>query len=154
VAIVLRVNGGAHAIEVAGDVPLLYVLRNDLGLRAAKYGCGLGQCGACKVLVDGRAVASCSVAAGDVQGCEIVTLEGLGSEAAPDPLQRAWLAENAGQCGYCVSGMLISARALLDREPAVDAAKIRDALAGQLCRCGSHPRFVRAILRAAKECER
>jgi nicotinate dehydrogenase subunit A len=151
VAIVLRVNGGVHAIEVAEDVPLLHVLRNDLGLRAAKFGCGLGQCGACKVLVDGRPVASCAVAAGDLQGCEIVTLEGLGSETAPDPLQRAWLAENAGQCGYCVSGMLISARALLDREPSVNAAKVREALAGQLCRCGSHPRFMRAILRAAEE---
>src|SRR5512145_584797 len=95
----IRVNGRLERVAVDPATPLLYVLRNDLGLRAAKFGCGLGQCGACKVLIDGRPVASCTVAAGDVQGCEIVTLEGLGSEAAPDPLQRAWLAENAGQCG-------------------------------------------------------
>jgi nicotinate dehydrogenase subunit A len=154
VAIVLRVNGCEHSIHVAEDVPLLYVLRNDLGLRAAKFGCGLGQCGACKVLVDGCAVASCTLALGDVQWREVITLEGLGSETAPHPLQRAWLAENAGQCGYCVSGMLISAKALLDRESEVSAAKVRTALAGQLCRCGSHPRFLRAILRAAEELER
>jgi nicotinate dehydrogenase subunit A len=147
----LYVNGIERAVEAEPDTALLYVLRNDLGLKAAKFGCGLEQCGACKVLVEGVAVTSCRLPIGELAGRAVTTLEGLGDEASPHPLQRAFLAENAGQCGYCLSGMLISAKALLDREPQPSRAQIVAALSGQLCRCGGHPRFVRAIERAARE---
>lgn len=146
----LCVNGTRHELQVAPDVPLIFVLRNDLGLKSPKLGCGLEQCGACRVLLDGRAVPSCRLPVADAQGKQIVTLEGLGTQDAPHALQRAFLAENAGQCGYCVAGILISAAALLARSPRPDTAQIKAGLAGHLCRCGSQPRFIRAIARAAQ----
>jgi aerobic-type carbon monoxide dehydrogenase small subunit (CoxS/CutS family) len=145
----LRVNGRRYDLTLSPDTPLLFVLRNDLGLKAAKLGCGLEQCGACNVLIDGEARPSCSIAVDDVAGCEITTLEGLGSPDAPHPLQRAFLDENAAQCGYCTAGLIVTAAALLRREPDPDDRTLREALAGNLCRCGAHPRVLRAIRRAA-----
>ena len=145
----LNVNGTEHEIEAAADTPLLYVLRNQLGLKAAHFGCGTGQCGACRVLVDGRAVASCDTPLWAVQGKRIITAEGLGDAAQPHPLQSALIAEQAGQCGYCLPGILVSAAALLAREPHPDESSVRAALDENLCRCGSHNRIVRAVLRAA-----
>lgn len=137
-------------LDVEPDVPLLYVLRNDLGLKSPKLGCGLEQCGACRVLIDGEAVPSCRLAVDAAVGKRVVTLEALGDERQPHPLQRAFLEENAGQCGYCVAGILISAKALLDRVPLPTREQIRAGLAGHLCRCGSQPRFIRAVERAAR----
>jgi len=146
----LRVNGANREVEADDpDVPLLYVLRNDLGLTGSKFGCGLAQCGACTVLADGRAVRSCNAAARSVVGQEIVTIEGLGSPARPDPLQAAFIAEQAAQCGYCTAGMVMTARALLARTPRPSEQQVREALTGNLCRCGSHARVIRAVLRAA-----
>ncbi len=150
-AITLDVNGERRVTPAAPDTPLLYVLRNDFELNAAKYGCGFGQCGACTVLVDGAAVRSCTTPVSAVTGKKIVTLEGLGTAAKPGPLQRAFVAEQAAQCGYCVAGMMLSAQALLDRKADPSEAEIRAALAGNLCRCGTHNRIVRAVRRAAKE---
>lgn len=147
----LSVNGRLHAVAAAPDTPLLYVLRNDLGLKGARFGCGLGQCGACTVIVDGRPVQSCDVPVATVQGQQITTIESLGTPEQPHPLQRAFIAEQAGQCGYCLSGIIMAAKALLDRNPDPDEADIRDALRGNLCRCGSHDRILRAISRAARE---
>jgi nicotinate dehydrogenase subunit A len=147
----LSVNGRLHAVAAAPDTPLLYVLRNDLGLKGARFGCGLGQCGACTVIVDGRPVQSCDVPVAAVQGQQITTIESLGTPQQPHPLQRAFIAEQAGQCGYCLSGIIMAAKALLDRNPDPDEAAIRDALSRNLCRCGSHDRIVRAISRAARE---
>jgi nicotinate dehydrogenase subunit A len=147
----LDVNGEKRTIAAEPDTPLLYVLRNDFELNAAKYGCGFGQCGACTVLVDGKAVRSCVTAASAVVGKKIVTLEGLGTIAKPGPLQRAFIAEQAAQCGYCIAGMMMSAQALLLSTPDPTEAQIRAALAGNLCRCGTHNRIVRAVGRAAKE---
>ena len=147
----LTVNGQPREATVEADTPLLYVLRNDCELNGAKYGCGLGQCGACTVLVDGQPARSCVVATGTVGEKPVTTLEGLGSPEAPHPLQKAFIEEQAMQCGYCISGMILSAKALLDRNPRPDAAAIRTALEGNLCRCGSHNRIVRAIERAARE---
>ena len=146
----LRVNGEARDVNVEGDTPLLYVLRNDLELSGAKFGCGLAQCGACTVIVGGAAVRSCSTPVRRAEGREITTLEGIGSETKPHPLQTAFIAEQAMQCGYCINGMIMSAKALLDRTPHPSEAQVREALVGNLCRCGSHNRIVRAILRAAK----
>jgi len=146
----LRVNGEARDVTVEGDTPLLYILRNDLELSGAKFGCGLAQCGACTVIVGGAAVRSCSTPVRSVEGREITTLEGIGSETKPHPLQAAFIAEQAMQCGYCINGMIMSAKALLDRTPHPTEPQVREALAGNLCRCGSHNRIVRAILRAAK----
>jgi nicotinate dehydrogenase subunit A len=146
----LRVNGEARDVIVEGDTPLLYVLRNDLELSGAKFGCGLAQCGACTVIAGGAAVRSCSTPVRSVEGREITTLEGIGSETKPHPLQAAFIAEQAMQCGYCINGMIMSAKALLDRTPHPSEAQVREALAGNLCRCGSHNRIVRAILRAAR----
>jgi len=146
----LRVNGEARDVTVEGETPLLYVLRNDLELSGAKFGCGLAQCGACTVIAGGAAVRSCSTAVRSVEGREITTLEGIGSETNPHPLQTAFIEEQAMQCGYCINGMIMSAKALLDRTPRPTEAQIREALAGNLCRCGSHNRIVRAILRASK----
>ncbi len=137
-AVSLKVNGAAHSVAAEPDTPLLYVLRNDLGLNAAKFGCGLGQCGACTVLVDGAPARSCT------------TLEGLGTVERPHPLQAAFMAEQAVQCGYCISGMIMLAKALLDRNPLPSEAEVRVGLAGNLCRCGTHNRIVRAVLRAAQ----
>ena len=146
----LRVNGGNREIESDDpDIPLLYVLRNDLGLTGTHFGCGLAQCGACIVLVAGRAVRSCETSASAVVGQDVVTIEGLGSPDRPDRLQAAFIAEQAAQCGYCTAGMVMSARALLARTPRPSEQQVRQALAGNLCRCGSHARVIRAVLRAA-----
>ena len=149
--ITLRVNGREHELQAAPETPLLYVLRNDLGLRAAKLGCGQEQCGACTVLVDGQARMSCRVPISSVAGSEITTLEGIGTPQAPHPLQRAFIAENAAQFGYCTAGILVAAKALLDRTPRPTRTEIQRALRDNLCRCGSHNRVLRAIERAARE---
>jgi nicotinate dehydrogenase subunit A len=150
-AIALNVNGRRRTVDAAPDAPLLYVLRNDLELNAAKFGCGLSQCGACTVLVDGRAVRSCTTPVASVAGKSITTLEGLGTAARPHPLQQAFIEEQAAQCGFCIPGMIMSAKALLDRNPRPSEAEIRRALAGNLCRCGTHNRIVRAVQRAARD---
>jgi nicotinate dehydrogenase subunit A len=150
-ALTLEVNGARHSVPAAPDTPLLYVLRNDLALNAAKFGCGLGQCGACTVVIDGTAVRSCVTPVSAAVGKKITTLEGLGTAEKPGSLQRAFIAEQAAQCGYCVAGMMMSAKALLDRTPNPSEPEIRAALEGNLCRCGTHNRIVRAIERAAKE---
>jgi nicotinate dehydrogenase subunit A len=147
----LNVNREMREVTVEAATPLLYVLRNDLELNGAKFGCGLGQCGSCTVMVGGEAVRSCRTPVSAVGSKAITTLEGLGSTDAPHPLQKAFIAEQAMQCGYCINGMILSAKALLDRNPRPTEADVRDALAGNLCRCGSHNRIVRAILRASKE---
>ena len=151
--ITLRVNGQPRSVDAAMDTPLLLVLRNDLGLIAAKLGCGLEQCGSCTVLVDGEARTSCRLPVGSVAGSEITTLEGIGTAEAPHPLQRAFIAENAAQCGYCTSGILVTAKALLDRTRRPSTAEVRHALRDNLCRCGSHNRVLRAVQRAARELE-
>jgi nicotinate dehydrogenase subunit A len=149
-ALTLRVNGTARTIDLDDpNEPLLYVLRNDLGLHGAKFGCGLGQCGACTVLVGGRPVRSCVTPAQAADGRDVTTVEGLGSPAQPGPVQGAFIAEAAAQCGYCTAGMVVTATALLRENPHPTVQQIREALAGNLCRCGSHPRVIRAIIRAA-----
>ncbi len=146
----LKVNGGAAKVEVRDpDEPLLYVMRNRLGLTGAKFGCGLGQCGTCTVIVDGEAVRSCTLPAAKAAGRNIVTVEGLGTPEKPHPLQAALVAEQAAQCGYCTSGIVMTAAALLAKKPNATADEARAALAGNLCRCGSHHRVLRAIERAA-----
>jgi nicotinate dehydrogenase subunit A len=146
----LRVNGSSREVESPDpDVPLLYVLRNDLALTGTHFGCGLAQCGACTVLVDGRAVRSCVTPARAVAGMEVTTIEGLGTPAKPDPLQAAFIAEQAAQCGYCTAGIIMSAKALLSSTPRPTREQVCDALTGNLCRCGSHDRVIRAVLRAA-----
>jgi len=130
-------------------VPLLYVLRNDLALTGTHFGCGLAQCGACTVLVDGKAVRSCVTPARAVAGMEVTTIEGLGTPAKPDALQAAFIAEQAAQCGYCTAGIIMSAKALLKATPRPTRDQVCEALAGNLCRCGSHDRVIRAVLRAA-----
>jgi nicotinate dehydrogenase subunit A len=147
----IHVNGQPRAVAADAETPLLYALRNDLGLIGSRYGCGLGQCGACTVIVDGKAVQSCDVPVSAVVGKQITTVEALGSEAAMHPLQRAFIAEQAAQCGYCASGILMAAKALLDVNADPSDAEIRKALEGNLCRCGTHGRILRAIKRAAKE---
>ena len=147
----LRVNGVDHAIAADPATPLLGVLRGSLGLTATHFGCGANQCGACNVLIDGQAVASCDTPLWAAAGKDITTVEGLGTAERPHPLQRAFIAEQAMQCGYCISGVLISAAALLRRNPNPTATEVRSALDRNLCRCGAHNRIVRAVLRAAKE---
>ena len=145
----LNVNGRIHEVDAAPDTALLYVLRNDLELNGPKYGCGLGECGACAVLIDGVAARACAI---PIEGCighEVVTLEGLGSRAHPDPVQSAFILENAAQCGYCLNGMIISTKALLQRTPHPSEADIREALRHNLCRCGAHVEIMRAAMRAA-----
>jgi nicotinate dehydrogenase subunit A len=149
-AINLKVNGTNHSVPAEPDTPLLYVLRNDLALNAAKFGCGLAQCGACTVLVDGKAVRSCVTPIGNLGSAEITTLEGLGTLDKPHPLQRAFIDAQAAQCGYCINGMIMSAKELLDRKPGASEADVRAALAGNLCRCGTHNRIISAVLSAAK----
>jgi nicotinate dehydrogenase subunit A len=149
-AINIKVNGTVHSVPAEPDTPLLYVLRNDLGLNAAKFGCGLAQCGACTVLVDGKAVRSCVTPIDTLRQSEITTLEGLGTIEGPHPLQAAFMTEQAAQCGYCIPGMMMSAKALLDGDPQPSEADVRQGLAGNLCRCGTHNRIVRAVLRAAQ----
>ena len=146
----LKVNGAVHSVAAEPDTPLLYVLRNDLGLNAAKFGCGLGQCGACTVLVDGGAVRSCITPIGVLGQSQVTTLEGLGSIERPHPLQAAFMGEQAAQCGYCIAGVIMFAKALLDRIPQPSEAEVRLALADNLCRCGVHNRIVRAVLKAAQ----
>lgn len=148
-AIEIRVNGQPHAVEVEPETPLLYVLRNDLRLNAAKFGCGLGRCGACVVLIDGEPVTSCTCPVAEAAGKEVTTLEGLGSASALHPIQQAFLDEQAAQCGYCIPGMMMSAAALLRQNPRPTEAEIVAALSGNLCRCGVHGRIVRAIQRAS-----
>ena len=146
----LRVNGSTREVDSPDpDVPLLYVLRNDLALTGTHFGCGLAQCGACTVLVDGKAVRSCVTPARAVAGMEVTTIEGLGTPAKPDTLQAAFIAEQAAQCGYCTAGIIMSAKALLSTTPRPTREQVCDALAGNLCRCGSHDRVIRAVLRAA-----
>ena len=146
----IKVNGAMHSVPAEPDTPLLYVLRNDLGLNAAKFGCGLAQCGACTVLVDGRPVRSCVTPIDTLGQSEITTLEGLGTLERPHPLQVAFMTEQAAQCGYCIAGMIMTAKALLDRNPQPSDAEVRQGLAENLCRCGTHNRIVRAVLRAAQ----
>ncbi len=150
-AVELEVNGRSALVDVAADTPLLYVLRNDLKLNGPKFGCGLGQCGACTVLVDGTPVRACVTPVAAVAGNEITTLEGLGSVESPHRVQVAFLAEQAAQCGYCSNGMILSAAALLERNPSPTDAEIRQALDGYLCRCGTHTRIVKAVHRAAED---
>jgi nicotinate dehydrogenase subunit A len=148
--IALTVNGARREVAAAPDTPLLYALRNDLELNGAKFGCGLGQCGACTVLLDGQPTRSCSFPAGLAEGRQITTIEGLGTVEKPHPLQAAFIAEQAAQCGYCINGMVMTAKALLDRTPNPSEREIRAALAGNLCRCGTHHRIIRAVQRAAQ----
>jgi nicotinate dehydrogenase subunit A len=146
----LHVNGDAKTVEV-GDAsePLLYVLRNTLGLTGAKYGCGLGQCGTCTVLIDGEPVRSCVVPVSRAARREVTTIEGLGTAGKPHPLQIAFIAEQAAQCGYCVPGMVMTGAALLAKKPNATLQEAKQALAGNLCRCGAHQRVLRAVMRVA-----
>jgi nicotinate dehydrogenase subunit A len=146
----LTVNGKARSVRVDDpDVPLLYVLRNDLGLRGPRFGCGLSECGACTVHVDGASVRSCVYSVSEAVGKKVVTLEGLGTPEHPHPLQQAFIDEQAAQCGYCINGMIMEAAALLARNKHPTDEEIKDALADNLCRCGTHLRIVRAVKRAA-----
>jgi nicotinate dehydrogenase subunit A len=145
----LTVNGGVHDIDAAPDTALLYVLRNDLELNGPKYGCGLGECGTCTVLIDGVAARACVMPISGCVGREILTLEGLGSRERPDPVQQAFIAEQAAQCGYCLNGMIMSTKALLGRTPHPTEAEVLEALRYNLCRCGAHIEIVRAAMRAA-----
>jgi nicotinate dehydrogenase subunit A len=145
----LTVNGGIHDVSADPETALLYVLRNDLALNGPKYGCGLGECGACAVLIDGVAARSCVIPISGCVGRAIVTLEGLGSRDHPDPVQHAFIKEQAAQCGYCLNGMIISTKALLLRNPDPSEAEIEDALRYHLCRCGAHIEIMRAVRRAA-----
>jgi nicotinate dehydrogenase subunit A len=147
--ICLTINGRIHDVNAAPDTALLYVLRNDLALNGPKYGCGLGECGTCTVLIDGVAARACVI---PIQGCvgrDIVTLEGLGSRDHPDPVQEAFIAEQAAQCGYCLNGMIMTTKALLKRNPHPSDAEVLDALRYNLCRCGAHLEIARAAMRAA-----
>jgi nicotinate dehydrogenase subunit A len=146
----LNVNATPRTVELDDpETPLLYVLRNDLGLTGTHFGCGLAQCGACTVLIDGRATRSCITPTSAVQTRAVTTIEAIGSPERPDPIQAAFIAEQAAQCGYCTSGMVVAARALLQQNRTPTEAQVREALAGNLCRCGSHARVIRAVLRAA-----
>ena len=147
----LTVNGAQREIEASSDTPLLYALRNDLALKGTRFGCGSGQCGACFVLIDGHPTPACDTPLWSVADKDIVTVEGLGAGGALHPLQTAFVAEQAAQCGYCTSGILISAAALLAKNPRPTEREVREALDRNLCRCGSHNRVVRAVLRAAQE---
>ena len=149
-SITLSVNGAEHTIDVDPRTPLLYVLRNDVGLNGAKFGCGLAQCGACTVLLDGKPQRSCVLPVSAAAAGRVTTIEGLGTVDKPHPLQRAFIDEQACQCGYCGNGMIMTAKALLDRNPHPDEGAIREALNGHLCRCASHNRIVRAVQQAAK----
>ena len=145
----LIVNGAPHDIDAAPDTPLLYVLRNDLGLTGPKFGCGVGQCGACMVHIDGAAVRSCTTPLSAAARGPITTIEGLGSPEKPHPVQQAFIDEQAAQCGYCINGMIMSAAALVARNKQPTRTQIRSTLNGNLCRCGTHMRIVRAVERAA-----
>ncbi|HEY2646166.1 MAG TPA: (2Fe-2S)-binding protein [Candidatus Acidoferrales bacterium] len=144
----LNVNGKTHSLDVDPTTPLLYILSDDLGLRGPKFGCGLGQCGACTVLVKGQAVRSCITAVEAVQGIDIVTLEGLGTPEKPHPIQKAFIEEQAAQCGYCLSGVIMTAKAFLDKNPKATEKQIEEGMSRVLCRCFTHTRMLRAIERA------
>jgi nicotinate dehydrogenase subunit A len=147
----LTVNGRSHTIAAEPETALLYVLRNDLKLKGARFGCGMGQCGACTVLVDGKPVQSCDFPLSAAAGKHITTVEGLARDGTLHPLQQAFIDEQAAQCGYCASGIIMAAKALLDANPRPTEAEIRTALKGNLCRCGTHYRILRAIQRAAAD---
>jgi aerobic-type carbon monoxide dehydrogenase small subunit (CoxS/CutS family) len=149
-AISLKVNGATHQIDADPATPLLYVLRNDLSLNGAKFGCGLGQCGSCMVMVEGEAVLSCVTPIMLLEGREITTVEGLGTIEEPGPVQAAFIEMQAAQCGYCIPGMMMSAQALLQKNPAPSEEDIRNALSTNLCRCGTHMRILAAIRRAGE----
>lgn len=150
----LKVNGQTHSLDVDPTTPLLYVLSDDLGLRGPKFGCGLGQCGSCTVLVKGQAVRSCITAVESVQGVEIITLEGLGTVDKPHPIQRAFIEEQAAQCGYCLNGVILNAKAFLDKNPKATEKDIQEGMSRFLCRCFTNTRMLRAIGRAQKEMAR
>jgi nicotinate dehydrogenase subunit A len=150
----LKVNGQTHSLDVDPTTPLLYVLSDDLGLRGPKFGCGLGQCGSCTVLVKGQAVRSCITAVESVQGVEIITLEGLGTADKPHPIQKAFMEEQAAQCGYCLNGVILTAKAFLDKNPKATEKEIEDGMSRVLCRCFTHTRMLRAIGRAKQEMAR
>jgi nicotinate dehydrogenase subunit A len=147
--ITFSLNGIDTTVDLPGNTPLLAAIRDHLGLFGSRFGCGVEQCGACMMLIDGRAEYSCTRTLDGVSGRDVITVEGLGNPAAPHPLQEAFLSEQAGQCGYCLSGMLVSAASLLRSNPDPDEAAVRHALNGNLCRCGAHNRIIRAVLRAA-----
>ncbi len=147
----LTVNGRSHDVPATHDTPLLYVLRNDLALNGPKFGCGLGECGACTVLIDGVAARSCVIPVGGCTERDIVTLEGLGSREHPDAVQQAFIDEQAAQCGYCLNGMIMTAKALLTRNPHPNETEVQEALRYNLCRCGTHVEIVRAVLRAGQD---
>jgi len=148
------VNGEPRIVDAAPDTPLLYVLRNDLELNGPKFGCGLGQCGACAAIIDGNLVRTCTTPLGNVESSHVTTLEGLGSVENPHVLQKAFLAEQAAQCGFCTNGIIMAAKVLLDRNRNPDDDEIKNALANHLCRCGVHNRVIRAVRRAAVELAR
>jgi nicotinate dehydrogenase subunit A len=150
----LKINGQSHVIDAEPDCPLLYVLRDNLALNNPRFGCGLGQCGACTVLVDNRAVRSCMLPVSAVAGKEIVTLEGLAAEGHPHPVQTAFIAEQSFQCGYCLNGWVLTAKALLDKNPNPTDGQMRSAFETLVCRCGSHVRIFAAVRRAADEMKR
>ncbi len=147
----IEVNGRQHTVDADGEAPLLYILRNDLKLKGARFGCGLGMCGACTVVIDGKAVQSCDISLAAVAGKRITTIEGIGSSDGMHALQSAFIAEQAAQCGYCTSGIIMTAYALLQSNAHPGEAEIRAALDGNLCRCGTHVRILRAVQRAAGE---
>ena len=148
---ILNVNGSTHAVDADPETPLLYVLRNDLKLKGARFGCGQGQCGACTVLIDGKAVQSCDLPVSAAAGKAVTTIEGISTNGRLHPLQQAFVGEQAAQCGYCITGIIMAAKGLLDANPRASDAEIRTALKGNLCRCGTHHRILRAVRRAAKE---
>ena len=150
-AITLKVNGQTHTVDVDPSTPLLYVLSDDLELRGPKFGCGLGQCGACTVILKGVAVKSCITPVRAAAGAEIITLEGLGTPEKPHPIQQAFIDEQAAQCGFCVNGVILTAKAFLDKHPKASEEEIQQALAGVLCRCFTHTRMYQAIQKYAKE---
>ena len=146
-----KINGQTHSVDIDPSTPLLYVLSDDLGLRGPKFGCGLGQCGCCTVLIKGRPVRSCVTPSSSVEGSDITTLEGLGTVEKPHPIQRAFVDEQAMQCGFCLSGVILTAKAALDANPKASDAQLRQALSNVLCRCGTHTRMLKAIKRYAQE---
>ena len=146
----LKVNGRAHSLDVDPATPLLYVLSDDLELRGPKFGCGLGQCGSCTVLVKGQPVRSCITTVGSLAGSEITTIEGLGTVEKPHAIQRAFIEEQAMQCGFCISGVILTAKAFLDRSPKASTGEIKSAMSSVLCRCAAHTRMLRAIARYAR----
>lgn len=148
--VTLKVNGQTHSMDVDPATPLLYVLSDDLALTGPKFGCGLSQCGSCTVIANGQAIRSCVTAVGTVSGADITTLEGLGSLETPHPIQQAFIDEQAMQCGFCLSGVILTAKAYLDRNPKASEGQIRQAMATVLCRCGAHTRMLRAIQRYAE----